>query len=256
MDDYTIYDTHCHLQDDQFDEDRKEIIDSLASNHIAKLILPASNIEDSKKVVELSEQNERLFCAVGIHPEDCDSFDEKSIDLLSSLADDKKCLAIGEIGLDYHYDGYDKDLQKKVLEDQLKLAEIKNLPVIIHTRDAIEDTYDILKKFPKVRGIMHSYSGSYEMAELFIGLGYMISFSGIVTFKNAKDMKEVCKRVDINKILIETDSPYLAPHPNRGKRNEPKYVNLVLEEVSRLKDMTIRDVARKTSKNADRVFGW
>ncbi|MDY6065705.1 MAG: TatD family hydrolase [Finegoldia sp.] len=256
MADYTIYDTHCHLQDEDFDDDREQIIKDLRINKVAKVMLPSSNLDDSYKAVKLAEENEELFCAVGIHPEDCESFDDSSIDKLLDLSKSKKCLAIGEIGLDYHYDGYDEDLQKKIFKLQLGLAEREDLPVIIHSRDALEDTYEILLDFPKVRGVMHSYSGTVEMAQAFIDLAFFLSFNGIVTFKNAKNLKEVCKKVDINKILLETDAPYLAPHPNRGKRNEPKYVNLVLEEVASLKDMPVAEVAEVVNRNADKVFGW
>ena len=240
MGDYVIYDTHCHLTDEKFDFDRDKIIENLKSNSVIKAMLPSDNVENSIKAIELSEKYDFLYNAVGIHPEEDNRFTDEDILKIEELADNPKCKAIGEIGLDYHYE-HDKQKQKYLFEKQMQIAERKNLPVIIHTRDAIQDTYDILKKYPNVRGIMHSYSGSYEM---------------VVTFKNARNVKETCEKLPIDKILVETDSPYLTPHPYRGKRNEPKYVNLVLQEVSLLKKMSEKEAAQIICKNADDIFGW
>ena len=255
MGDYVIYDTHCHLTDEKFDFDRDKIIENLQSNSVVKAMLPSDNVENSIKAIDLSGKYDFLYNAVGIHPEENSRFTDEDISRIEELADNTKCKAIGEIGLDYHYE-HDKQKQKYLFEKQMQIAERKNLPVIIHTRDAIQDTYDILKKYPNVRGIMHSYSGSYEMAMKFIDLGYYISFSGVVTFKNARNVKETCEKLPIDKILVETDSPYLTPHPYRGKRNEPKYVNLVLQEVSLLKKMSEKEAAQIICNNADDIFGW
>lgn len=255
MGDYVIYDTHCHLTDEKFDFDRDKIIEDLKSNSVVKAMLPSDNVENSVKAIELSEKYDFLYNAVGIHPEEDSRFTDEDILKIEELADNPKCKAIGEIGLDYHYE-YDKQKQKYLFEKQMEIAERKKLPVIIHTRDAIQDTYDILAKYHDVRGIMHSYSGSYEMAQKFIELGYYISFSGVVTFKNARNVQEICAKLPMDKILVETDSPYLTPHPYRGKRNEPKYVNLVLQKVSLLHNMTEKQAAQIICKNADDIFGW
>ncbi len=253
--DYKIYDTHCHLTDEKFDFDRKKLIESLHENNVEKAMIPSDTVENSIKAIELSHEYEFLYNAVGIHPEEDKNFTDEDIATISKLCDDYKCKAIGEIGLDYHYE-HDKERQKYLFESQMQIADEKKLPVIIHTRDAIQDTFDILKKYPNVRGIMHSYSGSYEMAKLFMNLGYYISFSGVVTFKNAKNVKEVCAKIPIEKMLVETDSPYLTPHPYRGKRNEPKYVNLVLQEVAFLKNLTEKQASEIICRNADDIFGW
>lgn len=251
-----IFDTHAHLNDEAFDQDREELIRNLQNDGIELVMIPGADPKSSKEAVELAEKYENLYAAVGTHPHDAETFTDEDLEMYRDLCKKEKVLAVGEIGLDYYYDNSPRDIQKEVFIKQLELAEEEKLPVIIHSRDAIEDTYDILKAFEgRVKGIIHCYSSSYEMAEKFIALGYYISLGGPVTFKNAKTPKIVAEKVDINWLLIETDSPYLAPHPMRGKRNEPKYTRYVAEQIAILKGMEMNDLIKITKENAKRCFG-
>lgn len=251
-----IFDTHAHLNDEAFDQDREELIRNLQNDGIELVMIPGADPKSSKEAVELAEKYENLYAAVGTHPHDAETFTDEDFEMYRDLCKKEKVLAVGEIGLDYYYDNSPRDIQKEVFIKQLELAEEEKLPVIIHSRDAIEDTYDILKAFEgRVKGIIHCYSSSYEMAEKFIALGYYISLGGPVTFKNAKTPKIVAEKVDINWLLIETDSPYLAPHPMRGKRNEPKYTRYVAEQIAILKGMEMNDLIKITKENAKRCFG-
>ena len=220
-----LFDTHAHLNDEKFDEDRESVILSLKENGISYVVIPSDTFKSSLKTVEIVGKYDFLYGAVGIHPHEVKDTSDEELEKLKEIAGtNDKIVAIGEIGLDYYYDFSPREIQKELFIKQLNIARDLKLPVIIHSRDAMGDTYDILSKFKgEVVGVMHCYSGSFDMAKRFIDLGYYISLGGPVTFKNAKTPKEVAKNVDLKRLLIETDSPYLAPEPYRGKRNSSRY---------------------------------
>lgn len=250
-----MIDSHAHLDDKQFNYDRDSIIKDLKENYIAYFINPASDMESSRNSLELSEKYEFIFSAVGVHPHEAEDFTDEMLVELREMAKNDKVVAIGEIGLDYYYDNSPRDIQKDVFRRQMKLAKELNLPVIIHSRDAYGDTFDILNEFKgEVIGVMHCYSGSIEMAERYMSLGYYISFAGPVTFKNATNVKDTATKVPMDRMLIETDSPYLTPAPNRGKRNEPKYVKYVAETIANLREMPLSDLVESTRNNTIKLF--
>lgn len=251
-----LIDSHAHLDDRRFDKDRDKIIKNLKNNDVSIVINPGADLASSIKAVALAEEYENIYAAVGIHPHDAKTIDHDTIEVLRSLLKKDKVIAVGEIGLDYHYDFSPRDIQRKWFREQIKLAKEFDLPIIVHDREAHKDVYDILKEEQDgtLRGVLHCFSGSVEMAKEYIKMGFYISFAGPVTFKNAKTSKEVVKAIDINRILIETDSPYLTPHPHRGKRNEPLYVRYVAAMIAELKGLTIEEVARITTENTKRLF--
>ncbi|KGG80877.1 hydrolase TatD [Caloranaerobacter azorensis H53214] len=251
-----LIDSHAHLDDKRFDKDRDKIIKNLKDNDVSIVINPGVDLASSIKAVALAEEYENIYAAVGIHPHDAKTMDEDTIEVLKSLLKKDKVIAVGEIGLDYHYDFSPRDVQKKWFREQIKLAKEFNLPIIVHDREAHKDVYDILKEEQDgtLRGVLHCFSGSVEMAKEYIKMGFYISFAGPITFKNAKTPREVAKAIDINRILIETDSPYLTPHPHRGKRNEPLYVRYVAAMIAELKGMTTEEVARITAENTKKLF--
>lgn len=251
-----LYDSHAHLDDERFDQDREDIIKSLKSNGISLVVNPGADIKSSRRAMELSYKYSNIFAGVGIHPQEASHYKEEDLEILRKWAEDPKVVAIGEIGLDYYYGKDNKEEQIKLFKEQMRLACEMSLPVIIHMRDATEDTYNILKEYEgKVRGVMHCYSGSVEMAELFMQLGYYISLAGVVTFKNAKAAKDVAKAIPLERLLIETDSPYLTPEPNRGKRNEPKYVKHVADKICELRGISLQELSETTRKNTEELFG-
>lgn len=251
-----LYDSHAHLDDERFDLDREEIIKSLKANGISLVINPGADMKSSRKALELADLYPNIYAAVGIHPQEASEYDSEDLEIIRKWSENPKVVAIGEIGLDYYYGKNNKEEQIKLFREQIKLASEMSLPVIIHMRDATEDTYNILKEFEgKVRGVMHCYSGSLEMSELFMELGYYISLAGVVTFKNAKTAKEVAKNIPLERLLIETDSPYLTPEPNRGKRNEPKYVKHVADKICELRGISLVEFSEITRRNTEELFG-
>lgn len=252
-----LIDSHAHLDDERFDKDRDRIIKSLKEFGIELVINPGADINSSIKAVALSEKYDNIYAAVGVHPHDAKDMDKSTIELLKSFTSRKKVIAIGEIGLDYYYDNSPRDIQKKRFKEQIELAKEVNLPIIVHSRDASEDTYNILKEAQDgtLKGVLHCYSGSVEMAMEYIKLGFYISLAGPVTFKKARVPKEVAKAVPIDRLLVETDSPYLTPEPYRGKRNEPTFVRYVAGTIAELRNMPFEELASKTGENAKRLFG-
>ena len=251
-----LIDSHAHLDDDRFDKDRDELIKSLESNGISRVINPGADLPSSIKSVKLSEEYENIYAAVGVHPHSADEMDEGTIEVLRAFGNREKVVAIGEIGLDYHYDNSPRDIQRKWFQRQIKLANELNLPIIVHSREADQETFDIIKSQSdgNLTGVIHCYSGSVELMKEYIKLGYYISLGGPVTFKNAKMPKEVAKAVPIDRLLVETDSPYLTPEPHRGKRNEPLFVRHVAAMIAELRGMNIEELARATSENTIRLF--
>lgn len=249
-----VIDTHSHYDDEAFDEDRHQLLDSLLSENVRSIITIGTSIEKSYKSIEIAEKHKNVYAAVGIHPEDCGDIPENYIDSLREMSKNEKVVAIGEIGLDYHYDGYDKRAQADCFIRQLVLADELNLPVIIHSRDATQDTMEILRKY-KPYGVMHCFSGSAETAREIIDLGMMISFTGVITFKNAKKAIEACSAIPLERILLETDSPYMAPVPYRGKRNHSGYVYNIAEKIAEIKNMQVSEVIDICNNNAISFFG-
>lgn len=251
-----LIDSHAHLDDTRFDKDRDELIKSLKDVGVDLVINPGADLQSSIKSVSLSEQYDNIYAAVGIHPHSAKEMDESTLEVLKSFTNREKVVAIGEIGLDYYYDNSPRDIQKHRFIEQLDLAKEVDLPVIIHSRDAAGDTFDILKSAQdgSLKGVLHCYSGSVEMALEYIKLGFYISIAGPVTFKNARIVKEVAKAVPMDRLLIETDSPYLTPEPYRGKRNEPIYIRYVAGTIAELRGISFEEVAIKTAENTKKLF--
>lgn len=249
-------DSHAHLDDERFDEDRDEVIAFLYENDVQIVLNPGSDLNSSKKALALAEKYPFIYAAVGFHPHDSKYMKEEHLDIFKEMAGKKKVIAIGEIGLDYYYDNSDRDVQRKWFREQIRLARELDLPYIVHNRDSHEDVLRIMKEehYEGARGILHCYSGSAELSREFIKLGFYISLGGPVTFKNARVPKLVAKEVPFDKLLIETDSPYLTPEPYRGKRNEPKYVKYVAEEIAKIRNVSLDEVAEKTGENFNRLF--
>ncbi|MCF6464333.1 TatD family hydrolase [Clostridium sp. Cult2] len=251
-----LIDSHAHLDDERFDRDRDRLIKSLKELGVDLVINPGADLNSSIKAVSLSEQYDNIYAAVGVHPHSAKEMDDSTIEILKSFTNREKVVAIGEIGLDYYYDNSPRDIQQKKFIEQLNLAKEVDLPVIIHTREAAKDTFDIIKEAQdgSLEGVMHCFSGSVEMAMEYIKLGFYISLGGPVTFKNARVSKEVAKAIPLDKLMIETDAPYLTPEPYRGKRNEPFYVRYVAGMIAELRGITFEEVATKTSENARQLF--
>ncbi len=249
-----LVDSHAHLEDEKYDKDREEVIEECKKD-LTFLINVGSNLLTSKQSIELAHNYDFIYASVGIHPHDAQKEFDK-VEEIERLALQEKVVAIGEIGLDYYYNDPPKEFQKEVFIKQIRLAKKLNLPIIIHDRDAHGDILDILKQewTKDLRGVFHSYSGSVEMAFQAIEMNFYISLGGPVTFKNAKKPKEVVKAVPIEKLLIETDSPYLTPEPYRGKRNTPVYVKFVAEKIAELREMSYEEVCRITAENAIKLF--
>ncbi len=249
-------DSHVHLDDERFDDDREELIKSLYENDIESVLNLGSDLSTSKSAVKLADEYSFIYAAVGCHPHDSKYMNENTMNIFRELAKNKKVIGIGEIGLDYYYDNSDRETQRLWFREQIRLSKELNLPYIVHDRDAHEDVFRIMKEehCSGTRGILHCYSGSVEMAREFIKLGFYISLGGPVTFKKSKIPKLVAKEVPIDRLLIETDCPYLTPEPFRGKRNEPKYVRYVAEEIAEIRGVQVSEIAEKTKSNFKNLF--
>ncbi len=251
-----LFDTHAHYDDDWFDEDRDTLLASLPKKGVGLIVNPGITVETSRRAIAMAEKYPHVYAAVGIHPENCHDFVPQQIDELRKLARHPKVVAIGEIGLDYYWDtNPPKEFQQEVLRAQLALARELKLPVIIHDRDAHADTLAIVKEFPEVTGVFHCYSGSVEDARTLVKMGWMLSFNGAATFKNARKAPEVIAEVPMEQLMIETDAPYLAPVPHRGKRNDSGLVYLVAEKIAQIKGLTAEEVETVTWENGKRFFG-
>lgn len=249
-------DTHVHLNADQYEEDIAEVISRALEAGVEKMVVVGFDRKTIVKAMELAEEHGFIYAVIGWHPVDAVDCTEKDLEWIESLAAHPKVVGIGETGLDYYWDKSPKDIQQELFRKQIRLAQKVGLPVIIHNRDATADVVRILREeeAQKTGGIMHCFGGSVETAKECIAMNFMISLGGPVTFKNARTPKEVATDISLDHLLIETDAPYLAPHPYRGKRNEPAWVTLVAEEIARLKDLPVEDVAKITTENALRIF--
>ena len=253
-----LFDSHAHLNDERFDEDREELIPSLQEKGVDLVVNPGACIKTSIESVELANEYGFIYAAVGVHPHDVGELDDSAIDTLRKLAtENEKVVAIGEIGLDYYYDNSPREVQKEWFIKQIELANELKLPIIIHDRDAHGDTFEIIKKYksPEIGCVLHCYSGNVELAREYVKMGCYISLSGTVTFKNNKKTKEVAGEIPLDRLFIETDSPYMAPTPHRGKRNDPSLVQFVADTIAVEKGVSYETVCEATKENAKKFFG-
>lgn len=254
-----FFDNHAHLDDEKFDEDRDVIIEQIHKDDIDKFVTAGYSLDSSKKSIELSKKYNFIYSTCGISPNDIPQTEEELWKELSEIKalvkDNKKVVAIGEIGLDYHWNTENKELQKKAFIEQIKMANELSLPIQIHTREAVMDTLEILKQNEvEQKGIFHCCPLNRELVKEGLKLGFYISFAGPVTFKNSKNANEIIEMVPSDRMLIETDSPYLSPEPLRGRRNDPRNVKLIAKKIAEVKGLSIDDVAKITYENAKRIF--
>lgn len=251
-----IFDTHAHYDDDQFDADREELLESLPKQGVSTVVNVGASLNGCKASMEFAKKYPYFYAAVGVHPDACGELNAETFAELEKWCQSEKVVAIGEIGLDYHWDVEPREVQKEWFVRQIELARKYNLPINVHSRDAAEDTFQIIKEHAQgLRGIIHCFSGSKELAVEYVKLGFHIGVGGVVTFKNGKKMKQVVEAVPIERIVLETDCPYLAPEPYRGKRNNSSYIKHMAEEIGRLKNLTCEEVLVQTEKNAKEVYG-
>ena len=245
-------DTHCHFEK-QYYENFDEIIDNAHNASVDTLIACGCSKSANKEALELVNNHNNIYTTIGFHPDQANivSIDDL-LELENQIKDNKKVIGVGEIGLDYHYEGYSKDYQFDLFEKQLFLAEKYDLPVVIHSRDATQDTINVLKKY-KVKGVIHSFSGSLEVAKIYLSMGFKLGINGVITFKNC-NLKDVISKLSPSDIVLETDSPYMTPHPHRGKRNESKNIPIIAEFVANLFNISVEELAKITSKNARSIF--
>lgn len=246
-----IIDSHAHYDDSSFDADREEILRELFSGEICKIVNIGCSVKSSYSSVKLAEEYAGIYAAVGLHPDAADEIDR--IGEIRSLCGNKKVVAVGEIGLDYHYEEHSRDIQKKAFEEQLRLAAELDMPVVIHSRDAWEDTMELLRKY-RPKGVMHCFSGSAEIAREIVTMGMYVGFTGVVTFKNAKKALKALEAVPLERLLVETDCPYMAPEPNRGKRNYSGYLPYTVAAMAAVKGVSPDEMAEITAENAERLF--
>lgn len=262
-----LTDTHCHLDFEAFNEDRSQVLDRCANNGIERILVPGINLDSSRRTIELAETEDTIYSAVGFHPNEALMWERNSLVELRDLVSHPKVVAIGEIGLDYLRGRSPHELQKKILREQLELAEEFGLPVVIHNRQASTDVLAILiewqaglessdSNLAAHPGVLHSFSDDIESALKAIKSRFYIGFTGPVTFRNADTLQNVAASIPLENILIETDAPFLTPHPHRGKRNEPSYVHLIAEKIAALQDIPFTSVAQTTTENAKQLFQW
>ena len=250
-----LFDTHAHYDDERFDEDREALLNAMPEKGVGLIVNPGCDLASSRTAVDMAQKYDFLYAAVGIHPENCGDFAPAMMDGLRALAKAPKVVAIGEIGLDYYWaENPPRELQQQVLRSQLALARELRLPVIFHDRDAHGDSLAIVKEFPDVTGVFHCFSGSPEMAQELLGMGWYLGFDGPVTYKNARRAPEVAAVTPLDRMLIETDSPYMTPVPYRGQRNDSSYVRLVAEKLAEWKDIAPEELEHATLENGKHLF--
>ena len=250
-----IFDTHAHYDDTQFDSDREELLTSMPGLGVTTIVNVSSTLKSCEKCVELARKYPYVYAAVGIHPDEVGSLNEETFAWMERLLDNEKVVAVGEIGLDYYWDNESHAVQKKWFVRQLELARRHHLPIIIHSREAAADTMEIMKAHAQgLDGVIHCYSYSKEQAEEYIKMGFYIGIGGVLTFKNAKKLKEVAEVVPLEQIVLETDCPYLAPEPFRGKRNQSSYIRYVAEKLAEIKGITAEEVIAVTEENAKKMY--
>ncbi|MGL4847900.1 MAG: TatD family hydrolase [Clostridium sp.] len=253
---YKIFDTHAHYDSEDYNEDRKELINEMNSNGVIGILNCASSYDSVKEVDDLTKEYKLIYGALGIHPENADELtDERLEEIKEMIKKNDRVLAVGEIGLDYYWEeNPPREVQKNAFREQMALAKELGLPVVIHDRDAHKDTLDIMKEFPEVIGTVHCFSGSVEFARECIKLGYYIGFTGVITFKNAKKLAEVAKDIPLERILVETDAPFMAPVPNRGKRNRSDYIKEIIEKLAEIREICPKELNNKVNENFSRLM--
>lgn len=250
-----IFDTHAHYDDKQFDDDRNELLNSMQEKGVGGIVNVSATYESCERVVELAQKYPFMYTAVGVHPDEVGDLNEERFARMKELFKDEKVVAVGEIGLDYYWDKESHEMQKEWFVRQLGLARELNLPVNIHSRDAAQDTMEIVREYGEdLDGIIHCYSYSKEMALEYVKMGYYIGVGGVVTFKNSRKLKETVEAIPLTSIVLETDCPYLAPEPYRGKRNNSSYIKYAAEEIARIKGVDSEEVLRQTEENAKRLY--
>ena len=247
-------DTHCHITRDDY-SDIPFLIDKIKNSGVNRIIVNGCDMESNLEVLELVKKYDIVYGSLGFHPTELDNFSDEYLLWLDEHIDDEKIVALGEIGLDYHYDNTDKDKEINIFRKQLEIAKKHNKPVIVHSRDAIQDTYNILSEYG-LKGSIHCFSGSLEMAREFIKLGYLIGVGGVVTYKNAKNIINVIENIDLEYILLETDAPYMTPEPFRKYKNDSSYIPVIAKKIAELKNVSVEEVGRVTSDSAMRLFDF
>ena len=251
-----IFDTHAHYDDKQFDEDREQLLDSMRAGGVGTIVNASATVESWDKVLELIREYPFVYGMIGVHPDEVGALDEEKFARMERLLQEEKVVAVGEIGLDYYWDNESHEVQKRWFIRQLELARKWNMPVNIHSREAAADTLEIMKKYAQgMKVIIHCYSYSKEMAEEYVKMGYLIGVGGVVTFKNARRLKETVEAISLSHIVLETDCPYLAPEPNRGKRNSSLNLSYVAQAIADLKGITAEEVIKVTGENAKAFYG-
>ena len=248
------FDTHAHYDSSKFDADRDAVLRALPESGVTIVVDPGDNAERSRRAVELAQQYPHVYAAVGWHPEEAENWDENSLPAIRELAKQPKVCAIGEIGLDYYWDTTYRERQKEMFRAQIELALELDLPVIVHDREAHGESLEIVRDYPALRGVFHCFSGSVEMAQELLRRGWYLGFDGPITYKNAARAPEVIRICPMERIMLETDSPYLAPVPNRGKRNDSRNLPYIAATVARIKDMPVEAVAAQTMENGKKLF--
>ena len=248
-----IFDTHSHYDDERFNDDRELLLSALPEKGIANVVSCGCDIESVRANQELAHKYDYLYFAAGFHPENLEGAALGDIEIIREIAADEKCLAIGEIGLDYHWMTSTKEVQKEFFAHQLELANALNMPVIVHDREAHGDTMELLREY-KPKGVMHCFSGSKEMAKAVVSLGMYIGLNGVVTFKNARKSLEVVKEIPLERLVLETDCPYLAPEPNRGKRNDSSLIPFIAEKIGEVLGKSAQEILDITNENAQRLY--
>ena len=249
-----IFDSHAHYDSEAFNDDRKELLNALPEQGVCGIINCGNDMASSLKSLELADEFEFVYAACGVHPHEAEGCKQGYLPVLKKLCSEAKCVAVGEIGLDYHYDFSPREIQQQVFEQQLVIAKELDLPVIVHDREAHEDTFNLLKRY-KPKGVVHCFSGSAEMAKEIVKLGMYIGLGGAVTFKNARKPREVAEIVPADKLLIETDCPYMTPVPFRGKRCDSSYIPYTAEVIAEVRGVTAQEILDLTRANANTLFG-
>ena len=249
-----IFDTHAHYDDEAFDTDRSALLAAMPAQGVGLILDPGCDMDSSRRAMELARQFPHVYAAVGWHPENCAAYTEESLNTLRMWAQEYKVAAIGEIGLDYHYEDIPREIQKNAFRMQLALARELSMPVVVHEREAHEDGMRIIDEFPEVKGVFHCYSGSLEMAKELVKRGWYIGFTGVITFKNARKAVEVAEWLPLSRTLIETDCPYMAPEPFRGRRCDPSMVPQMAKKIAEIKGLAPEAVAQATFRNAVTLF--
>lgn len=250
-----IFESHAHYDSQKYDEDRDEVLSAMPEHNVGTIVNSAADWESVTEVVELAERYPFIYAAVGLHPDEVGALNEERFAFLKEQCQKEKVVAVGEIGLDYYWDNESHDVQKKWFIRQLNLARELDLPVVIHSRDAAADTLEVMKEHAQgLRGVIHCFSYSKELANEYIKMGFYIGVGGVVTFKNSKKLKEIVTEIPLERILLETDSPYLAPTPFRGKRNSSAYISYIAQEIAELKGISYEEVLAQTEKNGKELF--